>query len=487
MDRKHDALEVVMTWGGTPQHGELFDAPCEVTVGDGRDATFVLPAEVVPCTFSLVEPEQDAFLLCIPAGAAAQAVRLDETGARHPIDLATIPSDAEGTRRVRMAGPMIAEVEIGAFRFHVRTTDGKVEVPKAAPIDWRSYRWVAASFLFHATLIGIFLLQPPDAGALSLDLDRGDLSRMRYYMAAIESDQLPPDDSYLEGDPGAATNEGRPMEGDEGSAGARDERRNTGGRVAVRGPDDDARVPLEASDVQRLSTLGAIAAAAMGLSELSSPFGAADARGWAEESAYGPLMADSYGWAPGNGGWGMIGTGRGGCPAGATNCGLGTVGTGDLDTVGSVGGCSRGDFQRFVERYGRAGAMDRCNGTSHRVSGNTGLTRGGGAAPPVIHVGEAEPVGGLSKEQVRRVVRRNIAQVRHCYEQALQSRPDLEGRVSVQFIVAQSGAVMSSQVVGSDMSYPRVGECVQQAVRRWAFPQSPGVTSVTYPFRFTTP
>jgi len=477
MNRQDDALEIVMSWGGTPQQTELLDRPRDVLVGDTEAADFVLPREVAGEPFRLVEKHDDGWMICIPPMARATSEQMD---------LAAAPLDPQGARRVRMAPGATAVIELGDFAFHVRSTDARVELPGPASIDWGSYRWVGLSFLFHSVLIGIFLLQPPDAGALSIDLDGRNVDRMRYYMAAIERQQMVIDEAHLEGETGAATNEGRPMEGEEGAAGAPDETRNTGGGVQVRGPDTEARVPLTANDARSLNTLGAIAAAALGLSDVSSPYGDPSARGWSEEDAYGPLMAGMPGFGPGAGGFGMQGTGRGGCPVGATNCTQGTVGMGDFDTVGTSGGCSRADFEAFVARYGRAGAMDRCSGSSHTVSNST-IRRPGGEVPPRITVGEGEPVGGLSKEQVRRVVRRNIAQVRHCYEQSLQQRPDLEGRVSVQFVIQQSGAVMSAQVVNDGLGDGRTGQCVAQAVRRWPFPQSPGVTSVTYPFRFDTP
>jgi TonB family protein len=90
--------------------------------------------------------------------------------------------------------------------------------------------------------------------------------------------------------------------------------------------------------------------------------------------------------------------------------------------------------------------------------------------------------GGLSREQVRRVVRRNLGQVRFCYEQALTRDPDLEGRVSVRFVVQPSGAVMASTSEGSSIGNPAVEDCVVQAVRRWSFPSAPGLTVVRYPF-----
>jgi TonB family protein len=274
------------------------------------------------------------------------------------------------------------------------------------------------------------------------------------------------------------------MEGEEGAAGAPEEARNTGGGVRVRGDDRDARVPLDAGSVRDLGTLAAMNRVGAMLSTISSPFGAADARGFSDIDAYGALTAAQLGFGPGAGGFGMVGTGRGGCPVGATWCGAGTVGVGRLDTVGSTGGCSAADFARFESQYGRAGALDRCSGTSRRVSDST-LHRDGGGVPSWSH-GVAETMGGLSREQIRRVINRNRAQIQFCYEQQLQGQPDLGGRVTVGFAISPTGAVQSADVVGNDTGSERLGDCVSQAVRRWPFPQAVGMTAVSYPFVFSS-
>jgi TonB family protein len=79
-------------------------------------------------------------------------------------------------------------------------------------------------------------------------------------------------------------------------------------------------------------------------------------------------------------------------------------------------------------------------------------------------------------------VRQHINEVRFCYSQELQSRPDLEGRVAVRFMVNAEGRVMSSLVAQESGQIGDVGQCVSESVRRWTFPASSGPTSVTYPF-----
>ncbi len=54
----------------------------------------------------------------------------------------------------------------------------------------------------------------------------------------------------------------------------------------------------------------------------------------------------------------------------------------------------------------------------------------------------------------------------------------------VQFVVQPSGSVLSANVGGSTLGNADAERCVAQAVRRWTFPQSAGVTAVSYPFLF---
>ena len=86
------------------------------------------------------------------------------------------------------------------------------------------------------------------------------------------------------------------------------------------------------------------------------------------------------------------------------------------------------------------------------------------------------------------MIRRHINEVRFCYEQELNQRPDLEGRVSIKFIIAASGAVQTAMVAASTVGSSRVDKCVAKAVRRWTFPapDGGGIVIVTYPFMFTS-
>ena len=77
--------------------------------------------------------------------------------------------------------------------------------------------------------------------------------------------------------------------------------------------------------------------------------------------------------------------------------------------------------------------------------------------------------------------------MKYCYEQELTKKPDLGGRIMVQFTIAASGQVIASVLQNSTMGNARVENCTVQAVRRWEFPKplGGGIVIVSYPFVLT--
>ncbi len=123
---------------------------------------------------------------------------------------------------------------------------------------------------------------------------------------------------------------------------------------------------------------------------------------------------------------------------------------------------------------GNIGSIGQGFGTS--VGRPAGVTR--------IRQGSAEVQGSLSSEIVRRVVRQHLNEIRFCYEMALNSNPDLAGRVSVRFVISPMGGVAQSNVAASTLGNEQVESCMVRAVRRWTFPspEGGGIVVVTYPF-----
>lgn len=100
---------------------------------------------------------------------------------------------------------------------------------------------------------------------------------------------------------------------------------------------------------------------------------------------------------------------------------------------------------------------------------------------------DSEVVGGLTREQVEAVVRKNSGQLHYCYEKALQANPNLRGRITTRWVVGAGGDVRSIRITSTSMSSKDVETCVTKSILGWKFPRPVGGVSVdvSYPFDFS--
>jgi TonB family protein len=99
--------------------------------------------------------------------------------------------------------------------------------------------------------------------------------------------------------------------------------------------------------------------------------------------------------------------------------------------------------------------------------------------------GTSQQHGGLSAEQIQRVVRAHMGAVRACYEIEAQRNPGLKGGVTVQWSIDPSGAVTNASVASSTLSNARVEGCLVRQVKNWKFPGADTATVVSgFPFKF---
>lgn len=90
--------------------------------------------------------------------------------------------------------------------------------------------------------------------------------------------------------------------------------------------------------------------------------------------------------------------------------------------------------------------------------------------------------GTLSKDEIRKVVREHIEEVRHCYNQVLEKQPEARAKLVVDFTIGSDGGVTRSNI-GSLEGPAELGPCVNAAVRTWKFPRpTGGEVAVSYPF-----
>jgi hypothetical protein len=102
-----------------------------------------------------------------------------------------------------------------------------------------------------------------------------------------------------------------------------------------------------------------------------------------------------------------------------------------------------------------------------------------------VRLEEVKVRGPLSREIVRRLLHRNVNQVRYCYERERQRHPALAGKVTVGFSIKTDGTVAESAVKTSTVGNKELEGCIAAALRRWQFPKAtaPVTVDCTYVMR----
>ena len=167
-----------------------------------------------------------------------------------------------------------------------------------------------------------------------------------------------------------------------------------------------------------------------------------------------------------------------------TGSGLGLAGTGSaINNFGS----GSGGYGSGQGGSGGLGGVGLGKGFGDKAGGAGGAGGGGqGRANVVVPPGDPVVDGGLTSQEVQAVIRANLNQIRHCYEQLLQRAPNSNGKIKVDFTVGTNGRVTSTGIVSSTISDAVMQGCVSDKIRRWAFPKPRGnmPVSVKYPFVF---
>ena len=161
------------------------------------------------------------------------------------------------------------------------------------------------------------------------------------------------------------------------------------------------------------------------------------------------------GYQMGAGGLGSRGSGLGG---GGSASGLGGTGTRGRGGGSSGFGSGQGNFG---------------------PKGEGGIGRIGG--DPII-------LGALDKSLIDRVIKRNMNQIKYCYQKQLNASPTLNGKIVVKFVISGDGSVSQAKTHSSTMDGGgAVQSCINDRFLRFQFPEprGGGIVIVKYPFLFS--
>ena len=178
----------------------------------------------------------------------------------------------------------------------------------------------------------------------------------------------------------------------------------------------------------------------------------------------GDIFRDAFGM--GSAGLSGVGEGGGGLGAGVGITRIGALGHGVASARedGSLGGY---DLGRTSGRL-----REHASRFSYRFDSGDDYTQVNGRLPP---------------ESVQRVVRSNFGRIRACYEDALLRSPQLEGRVSVKFVIARNGAVSAAEIgENTTLADAKASACIVAQYKQMAFPEPEGgIVTVVYPVVFS--
>jgi len=429
-------LSVRFRWGRDQILAEHLLAPGKAvrfTVGQGDEVDFVMgDGPLGAREFVLVQSDGGSFQVFAPRGARATVER---DGARAEVEA--------GSGYVPNAGELVS-VELGGIvaEATLQPMPRPVAVPFGETIDYGVLNVFLVMFFAAAMFVVTALNRDAEGDAYADDLAGANARLAKLIVKPPETQKNP----FLEKlrQKKEDTEMAAKRRGDEGQMGKKDETKKNA-RAAPKG--DPSK-----KDQARMLTEKIFGGNQGG--GISTIFGA-NGLGGELKSAMGNMFGAAPGDAQGLGGLGLRGAGAGG------------GGVGDTIGIGGIGTKGRG------------------GGTGGYGTG-TGMLGGKKSVDIGITSSDATVVGSLDKELIRQVIRRNINQVRYCYETQLQRNPKLNGKVSIKFVISAAGTVASSQVASSTVDNAELEACVAGRVRAWEFPKPKGggVVVVTYPFVF---
>lgn len=145
----------------------------------------------------------------------------------------------------------------------------------------------------------------------------------------------------------------------------------------------------------------------------------------------------------------------------------------------------------IASAIGRGGKVEGGGGYGTRGKAGGGrpgygqMNMGGTAAAYFEPVQEDAVVeGGLDKDQIEAVINRHLGEVIYCYEQGLQTKPNLSGRVGINWVINGQGNVNGAYVGKTSLNSAQVEGCIVNRLRGWKFPKPVGGVNVKVSFPF---
>jgi hypothetical protein len=443
-------LRVVLVWRGEPLEERVFQNPQQISIGTSKSCTFTIPPSRLGDAFPLFRPSADSagYVLTLAPGMIG---KLSLAG--DPWAVSEFLDQGRGVRDGEWRQQPLGSADWGiiglddsgdvAFFFQFVAEGARVG-PNPTWLDRFLGQALAFSAVVHiALLVLAFAFWEKDE---QLDVDPPPSAAIAKVLLDKPPEPPPPEEKKPKQDPRKVREEdaSKRAAGKEGTIGNPDAKNVK--TVIAKGPRDQI--------VKKVTGLGL-------LGTLKAPN---------QNQALKSLLSDTpdanmtTALAGVKGATTVIGRGTGGSSTRGEGEGGGGTGNGQLYGVGNlaIGGGGHG---------------------SH----NTGTGPGHVAKELKVAVttGAPETGGGLSKEQILKVVQSHAAAIQFCYEKELQRFPHLAGKVVLKWKVDLDGHVQATGVESSSLGNPSAESCMVRQVKNWLFPKPNGIVcNVSFPFFF---
>ena len=157
----------------------------------------------------------------------------------------------------------------------------------------------------------------------------------------------------------------------------------------------------------------------------------------------------------------------------------GKLGTSEISVTGGDVVATKGNSQ-VLRSYG-AGGDGR---VAALEKGNVGQKKVMGMVQARLNK-SVKIRGGMSREEVKRVIEQHLDEITYCYETALISNPSIKGKITMEWKILMSGTVGEVRIKSSTIKSPEIYSCIKSAIKTWEFPKPVGnEVVVSYPFIF---
>lgn len=174
----------------------------------------------------------------------------------------------------------------------------------------------------------------------------------------------------------------------------------------------------------------------------------------------------------------------------------------DVDKVlTKINGLQKNGTSAIGERRGKVGSEFNSGFAAGGSGGVEGLLNGllGGPAgtiktkamgkfkaPTLRDIDMGTGGGSRSASDIMKVVRQRTPGLRHVYNTYLKKKPGFQGKVTLRFVIAPGGDIISNAIVSSTTGFAEFDNAIKKAVSSWTFNKvKSGNTTVTIPFTFS--